>query len=275
MLLILGMLLGLLVLLPFGAWAATMGGVDVAFVLAVAALLVVPVALCALGIRQLRRRLHMPEIAVTITPTAVLFPTIDRPSALMPRIRAEEWTRAETTARLIPAAGLNDAVDRSPRATSTWIRTPLSPRSVPPVRSGGLGHRRPSHMAVTRSIRAALGTTPSLQEPVNPSRSSSSIALIGSSATAALSWNWRHSALPALIASCAVSLRTSIPNSDQRSSKTSSRQGLSRCPPTGKCKSPSLGDLPFIAFFLCSLPRRLDPASSSSCTTSSCSKWKL
>lgn len=115
LLLILGMLLGLLVLLPFGAWAATMGGVDVAFVLAVAALLVAPVALCALGIRQLRRRLHMPEVAVTITPIAVLFPAIDRPSALMPRIRAEDWTRAETSAQFIPAAGLNAA-----RVEFTW-----------------------------------------------------------------------------------------------------------------------------------------------------------
>lgn len=92
LLLILGMLLGLLVLVPFVTWAATMGGVDVAFVLAVAALLVVPVALCTLGIRQLRRRLHLPEVALTITPTAVRFPAIERPSALMPRIRAEEWT---------------------------------------------------------------------------------------------------------------------------------------------------------------------------------------
>ncbi|WP_282851710.1 hypothetical protein [Gulosibacter sediminis] len=115
LLLILGMLLGLLVLVPFVTWAATMGGVDVAFVLAVAALLVVPIALCALGVRQLRRRLRMPEVAVTITPTDVLFPAMDRPSALMPRVRAEEWTRTETTARLIPAAGLNDA-----RVEFTW-----------------------------------------------------------------------------------------------------------------------------------------------------------
>jgi hypothetical protein len=42
------------------------------------ALLVVPIAIGVLGVRRLRRRPHVPEVAVTITRAAVLFPAIDR-----------------------------------------------------------------------------------------------------------------------------------------------------------------------------------------------------
>jgi hypothetical protein len=35
----------------------------------------------------------------------VLFPAIERPSALAPRIRAEEWAREGTSAEIIPASG--------------------------------------------------------------------------------------------------------------------------------------------------------------------------
>jgi hypothetical protein len=105
LLLILGVLLGLLVLVPFSGAATAGEGVDAAFVLAVIGLLVVPIAIGALGVRQLRRQPQLPEVAVTITPAAVLFPAIDRPSALAPRIRAEEWTREGTSAEIIPASG--------------------------------------------------------------------------------------------------------------------------------------------------------------------------
>lgn len=105
LLLILGLLFGLMVLAPF--LVAAIKGVDAPLVLA--APLVVPLALGALGVRQLRRQLHLPEVAVTITPAAVLFPAIDRPSAFAPRIRAEEWAREATSARILPAAGLQAA----------------------------------------------------------------------------------------------------------------------------------------------------------------------
>ncbi|GAB3607227.1 hypothetical protein GCM10027413_26360 [Conyzicola nivalis] len=106
LLLILGTLLGLLVLVPFIGAATAADGVDAAFVFAAIAMLVVPIAIGALGVRQLRRQPHLPEVAVTITPAAVLFPAIDRPSALAPRIRAAEWTREGTSAEIIPASGL-------------------------------------------------------------------------------------------------------------------------------------------------------------------------
>lgn len=105
LLLILGMLFGLMVLVSL--IAAVTDGVDGAFVLA--APLVVPIAIGALGVRQLRRQPHLPEVAVTITDAAVLFPAIDRPSALAPRIRAEEWARDGTSAEIIPASGLQAA----------------------------------------------------------------------------------------------------------------------------------------------------------------------
>ena len=105
LLLILGVLLGLLVLVPV-VGAATAENVDAAFVFAAIALFVVPIALGALGVRQLRRQLRLPEVAVTITPVAVLFPALDRASALAPRIRAEEWIREGTSAEIIPASGL-------------------------------------------------------------------------------------------------------------------------------------------------------------------------
>ena len=103
LLLILGMLFGLMVLVSL--IAAVTDGVDGAFVLA--APLVVPIAIGALGVRQLRRQPHLP--AVTITDAAVLFPAIDRPSALALRIRAEEWARDGTSAEIIPASGLQAA----------------------------------------------------------------------------------------------------------------------------------------------------------------------
>jgi hypothetical protein len=103
LLLILGVLWGLITLLPIVAVAVD-GQVNAAFVLAVT--LVVPIAIGALGVRQLRRELHMPEVAVTITPTSVLFPAIESPSALAPRIRAEEWAREGTSAEILPASGL-------------------------------------------------------------------------------------------------------------------------------------------------------------------------
>ena len=109
LLLILGVLFGLMVLAPFLVAAIKEVDVGAALVLAVLAMLVVPIALGALGVRQLRRQLHLPELAVTITPVAVLFPAIDRPSALAPRIRAEEWAREGTSAELIPASGLQAA----------------------------------------------------------------------------------------------------------------------------------------------------------------------
>ena len=109
LLLILGVLFGVMVLAPFLVAAIKEVDVGAALVLAVLAMLVVPIALGALGVRQLRRQLHLPELAVTITPVAVLFPAIDRPSALAPRIRAEEWAREGTSAELIPASGLQAA----------------------------------------------------------------------------------------------------------------------------------------------------------------------
>jgi len=91
MLLILGILLGLIVLLPFVAVVTDDRGFDAtALGWATSAMLLVPIAIGALGVRQLRRQFHLPEVAVTITPTSVLFPAIERSSALAPRIRAEE-----------------------------------------------------------------------------------------------------------------------------------------------------------------------------------------
>jgi hypothetical protein len=107
LLLILGILLGLMVLLPFVAMATDDRGFDAtALGWATSAMLLVPIAIGALGVRQLRRQFHLPEVAVTITPTAVLFPAIERPSALAPRIRAEEWAREGTSAEILPTSGL-------------------------------------------------------------------------------------------------------------------------------------------------------------------------
>jgi hypothetical protein len=106
LLLILGILLGLMVLLPFVAAATDDRGFDVtALGWATLAMLLVPIAIGALGVRQLRRQFHLPEVAVTITPTAVVFPAIERPSALAPRIRSEEWAREGTSAEILPASG--------------------------------------------------------------------------------------------------------------------------------------------------------------------------
>ena len=103
--LILGMLLGLMILVPIIVAMAD-GFYEL---LVLAALLVVPIAIGALGVRQLWRQVHLPEVAVTITSVAVLFPAIDRPSALAPRIRAEEWMREGTSATIFPASGLQMA----------------------------------------------------------------------------------------------------------------------------------------------------------------------
>lgn len=103
-LLLLAALFSLMVLLPLGFLAA-----DIGLDTALTAALILPVAVGALGIRQLRRRVTLPEIAVMITPEAVNFPAIDRPSALAPRIRAESWPREATSAHLLPASGLNVA----------------------------------------------------------------------------------------------------------------------------------------------------------------------
>jgi hypothetical protein len=109
LLLILGMLFGLMALAPFVGVVTEGWGVTAAFVLGEIVMLVVPVAIGALGVRQLRRKVHLPEVAVTITPVAVLFPAIDRPSALAPRIRAEEWARSGTSAEIFAASGLEAA----------------------------------------------------------------------------------------------------------------------------------------------------------------------
>ncbi|MCW2164966.1 hypothetical protein B0I12_002101 [Microbacterium hydrothermale] len=91
-------------LLPFVALAIDTG-VDAAYFLALAVLLVAPIAIVVFGMRQLRRQVRTPEVAVTITPAAVLFPAIERPSALAPRVRAEEWPREGTTAEIVPTTG--------------------------------------------------------------------------------------------------------------------------------------------------------------------------
>jgi hypothetical protein len=107
LMLILAVVWGLITLLPVVAVATDAGDVGGALVLST--MLAVPLAIGALGVRQIRRRLQLPEVAVTITPTAVLFPAIDRPSALARRIRAEEWTREGTGAEFFPASGLRAA----------------------------------------------------------------------------------------------------------------------------------------------------------------------
>ena len=110
LLLILGTLLGLMVMAPFVGVVTDPRSFD-ATVLgwATIAMLVVPIAIGALGVRQLRRQPHLPVVAVTITPAAVFFPAIDRPSAMAPRIRAEEWAREGTSAEIIRSSGLNAA----------------------------------------------------------------------------------------------------------------------------------------------------------------------
>lgn len=89
-------------LLPISV-AAAAGQMPATLVLA--AMLVVPVAIGALGVRQLRRRPRLPAIAVEITPTSVNFPALERPSALAPRVRAEQWAREGTTAEIRSGAG--------------------------------------------------------------------------------------------------------------------------------------------------------------------------
>lgn len=105
LLLVLGVLWGLVTLRPVVA-ASIVGQASVSLFLAIAAMLVVPLAMGALGVRQLRRRPHIPEIAVAITPTSVQFPAIERPSGLFPRVRGEEWAREGTIAEIRPASGL-------------------------------------------------------------------------------------------------------------------------------------------------------------------------
>lgn len=107
LMLVLGTLLGALVLVPLVAAASA--GIDAAFVVVGGALLVVPLVLIVLGVRQLRRRPRLPEVAVTITPNSVLFPAVERPSALAPRLRAEEWPREGTSVEIVRASGLQEA----------------------------------------------------------------------------------------------------------------------------------------------------------------------
>lgn len=105
----LGILWGLITLVPLIAASTAVDGNALPFILGSILLVSIPVAIGALGVRQLRRRPRLPKIAVTITPWAVLFPAIVRPSALAPRIRAEEWPREVTSAAIIPASGLQTA----------------------------------------------------------------------------------------------------------------------------------------------------------------------
>ena len=105
----LSILWGLITLVPLIAASTAVDGNPLPFILVSILLLAIPVALGALGVRQLRRWPRLPKIAVTITPWALLFPAIVRPSALAPRIRAEEWPREGTTASLVPASGLHAA----------------------------------------------------------------------------------------------------------------------------------------------------------------------
>jgi len=105
----LGILWGLITLVPLIAASTAVEGNALPFILGSILLVSIPVAIGALGVRQLRRRPRLPKIAVTITPWAVLFPAIVRPSALAPRIRAEEWPREGTSAAIIPASGLQTA----------------------------------------------------------------------------------------------------------------------------------------------------------------------
>jgi hypothetical protein len=72
LLLVLAVVWGLITLLPVVAVATEAGDVGGALVLSM--MFAVPIAIGALGVRQLRRQFHLPEVAVTITPTAVLFP---------------------------------------------------------------------------------------------------------------------------------------------------------------------------------------------------------
>lgn len=111
----LGVLWGAITLVPLIGASTAVTGSTVPFILASILLLSIPFAIGALGVRQLRRWPRLPKIAVTITPWAVLFPAIVRPSALAPRIRAEEWPREGTGAAIIPASGLHPA-----RIEFTW-----------------------------------------------------------------------------------------------------------------------------------------------------------
>lgn len=103
----LGILWGVITLVPLIGASTAVSGSNVPFILVSTLLLSIPFAIGALGVRQLRRRPLLPTVAVTIMPWAVLFPAIDRPSALAPRIRAEEWPREGTSAVVIPASGLH------------------------------------------------------------------------------------------------------------------------------------------------------------------------
>lgn len=94
---------GFVTLLPIVAVAADgQGGAALLLALTLA----VPLAIGVFGVRQLRRRPRMPEVAVAITPTTVEFPALERPSAFAPAVRAEEWPREATTAEIRPASGL-------------------------------------------------------------------------------------------------------------------------------------------------------------------------
>lgn len=99
----LAVLWGIVTFLPIVVTAA--GGQLIATIV-LAVTLVVPLSIGVLGVRQLRRRPSMPEVAVEITPTSVQFPALERPSALAPRVPAEQWAREGTTAEIRSASGL-------------------------------------------------------------------------------------------------------------------------------------------------------------------------
>lgn len=99
----LGVLWGLITSLPLVVVAAD-GQIEAALLLA--PILIVPLVIGALGVRQIRRRPRLPEFAAAITPTSVHFPALERPSGFAPRVRAEEWGREGTTAELRPASGV-------------------------------------------------------------------------------------------------------------------------------------------------------------------------
>lgn len=96
---------GLVTLLPLVA-AAVAGQASATLVVVFGALLLVPLAIGVFGVRQLRRRPRIPEMAVAITPTSVHFPALERPSGVAGRVPAEEWAREGTTAEIRPASGL-------------------------------------------------------------------------------------------------------------------------------------------------------------------------
>ncbi|NYG99452.1 hypothetical protein BJ979_002078 [Schumannella luteola] len=102
---VLGALLALIWVGPLVALMAIDGRPDMRLSLLAIVILVLLAVLVVAGVRQICRRLRRPEFAMAITSTSVLFPEIERPSAFLPPIGAEEWEREGTHAELIPASG--------------------------------------------------------------------------------------------------------------------------------------------------------------------------